>query len=284
MSKENTEISERIKLLIESLGSNRNSFAKALGYDRSQAIYDLINGKAKPSFDFFSRLLSSEYSDTVNVDWIITGSGSMLKSKVKPKDIYTIIPAHSVAHEPAPSYANDNIISIPIVDVSAAAGHGFFNSDHPEALGELKFPASMVKRHTGNYYCGRVNGESMAPTLLNQDFIIFRLLTFDEWEYLKDDNVYFIVDRAGTSYVKRIKNKFHEDGTILCLSDNVDKANFRDFPVNGEDIANIYHVEWRFSKDMSNVNETFFSRMSNFEDRLNCLERSLLDKRKGNIE
>lgn len=264
---------ERIEQIIEYLKISVRSFEQQIGASNG-LIRKAISNKSDIQSKWISRIV--ENYPQFNIEWLITGNGDMLKNESQARKIYTITPQESITQESVQSYISDKIISIPIVDVSAAAGHGFFNSDHPEALGELKFPVSMLKNHSGNYYCGRVNGESMAPTLLNQDFIIFRLLTFDEWEYLKDDNVYFIVDRAGTSYVKRIKNRFHEDGTILCMSDNVDKANFRDFPVYGEDIANIYHVGWRFSKDMANINESFFSRMAEIEDRVNMIERKLL--------
>ncbi len=67
--------------MIDSLGFNPNSFAKLLGYNRSQVIYDILNGKALPSSDFFIRLKSTEYSDKISIDWILTGKGEMLIEK-----------------------------------------------------------------------------------------------------------------------------------------------------------------------------------------------------------
>ena len=46
----NTEISERISKLIEALGIKPNAFALALGYNRSQTIYDIVKGEISAQF------------------------------------------------------------------------------------------------------------------------------------------------------------------------------------------------------------------------------------------
>lgn len=78
--RKNTEISERISKLIDSLGVKPNAFAVALGYNRSQTIYDILNGKSAPSFDFFNKLALSEYSEIINMDWVLTGRGKILRN------------------------------------------------------------------------------------------------------------------------------------------------------------------------------------------------------------
>ena len=83
----NTEISERISKLIEALGIKPNAFALALGYKRSQTIYDIVNGKSAPSFDFFNKLAMSEYSEVLNIDWVLTGRGEILLTKTPKKVI-----------------------------------------------------------------------------------------------------------------------------------------------------------------------------------------------------
>ncbi len=79
----NTDISERIDQLVKYLGLSPNSFAKKLNYKRSQAVYDMIHGKAKPSFDFFSRLYNSEFSELINIEYIFTGKGDIAKKHKK---------------------------------------------------------------------------------------------------------------------------------------------------------------------------------------------------------
>ncbi|OWP83021.1 hypothetical protein BWK59_12750 [Flavobacterium davisii] len=83
MQVKNTNISERISLMIDLLGVTKNEFAQKMGYNRSQAIYDITNGKSKPSYDFFDKLLNSEYSEFINIDSLITGKGEFIKTKDK---------------------------------------------------------------------------------------------------------------------------------------------------------------------------------------------------------
>jgi len=94
----NTTISERILQMTDFLKVSTNDFAKKLGYSRSQAIYDVINGKSKPSFDFFDKLYNSEYSEKFNSDWLLTGRGEMLKENIETQ---------RVLNEPGESYVID---------------------------------------------------------------------------------------------------------------------------------------------------------------------------------
>lgn len=77
----NTNISERISQVIKFYGVTKNQFGAKLGYTRSQSVYDIIEGKSKPSYDFFLKFINSEYSEKINAEWLISGNGEMLKQK-----------------------------------------------------------------------------------------------------------------------------------------------------------------------------------------------------------
>lgn len=66
----NTEISERLLQIIESEGINANKYAKKLGYKRSQTLYDAINKGI-----FGLELLQRIAENSVNVNWLLTGTG-----------------------------------------------------------------------------------------------------------------------------------------------------------------------------------------------------------------
>lgn len=74
----NAEISARIAEILQYTGETRNCFATKLGYERAQTIYDILNMKSAPSYDFFRRFSISEYSDIIELKWLLSGKGPML--------------------------------------------------------------------------------------------------------------------------------------------------------------------------------------------------------------
>ena len=81
--KKNAEISARIMKVVEYLGETANSFALKLGYQRAQTIYDIRDMKSAPSYDFFKRFSNAGYSVIINLDWLLTGEGTMLREPMK---------------------------------------------------------------------------------------------------------------------------------------------------------------------------------------------------------
>lgn len=76
MREKNAEISARVDQMINLLHTNPNKLANALGYGRAQTIYDILNGKAAPSYDFFKRFLASGYAAFISLRWLISGEGN----------------------------------------------------------------------------------------------------------------------------------------------------------------------------------------------------------------
>ena len=69
-------IGERISLLINELGLNKNSFSKEIGLRNNSTITNIINNpKRSPSYDIILRILS-RYNQ-LNVRWLIAGQGQM---------------------------------------------------------------------------------------------------------------------------------------------------------------------------------------------------------------
>lgn len=84
-------INKRLKLLIQELDKNPNSFATGMGMSRSTVISDLINGKIvkgkltffNPSYEVIEKIITV-YS--VNPEWLLTGHGEIFKNNNKSSD------------------------------------------------------------------------------------------------------------------------------------------------------------------------------------------------------
>jgi hypothetical protein len=75
MPSTNNSVSERFDALVKALGHNISSFARALGYERSDKLYNIQKGKYYPSFEILDDITKNFVS--VNADWLITGRGDM---------------------------------------------------------------------------------------------------------------------------------------------------------------------------------------------------------------
>lgn len=193
-------------------------------------------------------------------EWLLTGTQPMMKqSSLSP---------HQIIKE-------DHTVSIPMVDISVAAGCcGYDNPSFMDYVDDIKMPSSMIKNNA-TYFCVRVKGESMSPTILDSSYVILRLLDRPEWKDMPNGHVYVVSDREGRAYIKRIKNRFREHGFIVCTSDNTDKINYPNFNIEEENINCILHAEWYISAKMPNLNETYYDKVNHLENDVDWLKKQM---------
>jgi len=67
---------DRIRQIIDSEELTQSEFAQRVGVQRSN-ISHILSGRNKPSVDFLQKLLSN--FTHINIDWILTGEGTMYK-------------------------------------------------------------------------------------------------------------------------------------------------------------------------------------------------------------
>lgn len=163
----NTNISERLLQLIEYLGITPNEFGQNLGYKRSQAVYDMINGKSKPSFDFFEKFLNSEYSESASLEWVITGRGHI--NQILGKELPEV-------REPASVFKlrTDTVMdhqSIPLYNIEASAGIVTLFRDSKEFTPIDFIQIPNLPKCDGALY---VTGDSMYPLLKSGDIIMYK--------------------------------------------------------------------------------------------------------------
>lgn len=169
-NKKNSEISDRILQLIDYLNLTPNSFAKYLGYKRSQVIYDILNKKAKPSFDFFERIMNTELSELLNLNWLLTGEGPMLRDGELNSLAVT---DERVTRFPGKTDRPLTSARIPLYSVDAIAGvvEVYEQISAHEPIAYLEIP--NLPKCDGAIY---VVGDSMYPLLKSGDIIIYKVL------------------------------------------------------------------------------------------------------------
>lgn len=265
MQEKSENITKAIGRLCEYItysGITFNKLATELGLSNSY-FSKMVKNNGSIGSDVIENIL--RIHPELNADWLITGRGSMLRHES------TSINSASTAL----LSINDDFISIPLVDISVAAGcSGCDNPDYLEVVDTIKMPSSMV--HGGKiYFCVRIKGESMSPTLLDSSYVIVRLLDRSEWQDMPDQHIYVISDTDGRSYIKRIKNRFRQHGFLVCMSDNVDKINYPNFNLEAQEINTILHAEWYFSAKMPNLNETYYDKVNQLEDDMDVIKSQM---------
>lgn len=280
---------DRLYIYLEHKGIKPTTFEREIGFSSGY----LSRQKSRGS-DLGESMLKqiNDYCQDLSLIWLLTGEGDMLKTDTpsnklellkndkpndKPNDkgsnnIYTLKPKSTAEHT---DFFNDKteLIQIPIVDISAAAGYGIMNPDYIEKTGYISLPANMVKKNA-LYYWIRVRSHSMNPTLHDSDLVLVRHLDPSEWLTMPDEHIYMVVDKDGIAYIKRVKNRFKK-GFVVLMSDNIDKMNYPNFNLNADEIHNIFHAEWYFSARMDNINNLYYNRLKALEDRFDEIEQTM---------
>ena len=249
---------QRLSQFIKNQGISVRSFEQSISASDGM-IRRAINNNSDIQCKWLS-IIAENYPQ-LNLTWLITGKGAMLNSQKESSN--TIEYKSSIELIPS---TDENTVTVPIVEISVAAGTaGYCNPGYLEIVDGIKLPASMLHRKA-QYYCIRVKGDSMAPTILDSSYVIVRLLDRSEWGNIRDQHVYVVSDREGRAYLKRIKNRFHEHGFITCMSDNPDKANYGNFNLMEDEINSILYAEFYISAKMPNIHETYYKQVGELKD------------------
>ena len=149
----------------------------------------------------------------------------------------------AIAADIRSTYTAVGAVSVPVVDIEAAAGGGAINSDYFDEADVMRLPASMLPRTSAKRLCISVSGESMEPTIYDGTRIVVRLLDRSEWARIRSGEVYVVTDREGNSYVKRLRNNLETSGRLILTSDNPNQRKYTPLPLMEDEISNVWTVE-----------------------------------------
>ena len=211
--------------------SKKGDMAEFLDY-KSPYFSGIINGKEKLSESFLLKI--SDKLD-INIDWILTGEGEMLKESANPKIIEL---------KPRPMA---NVIMVPLVSQYAYAGYlaGYADAEYIGTLPTVPMIADHEPK--GVYYAFEIKGDSMndgtSKSLEEGDIIFGRQIQQNLWRYklhIKKWN-FVIVHKTEGILVKRILDHNPETGDIICHSLNP-SPEYEDFTVNLNEVAQLFNV------------------------------------------
>lgn len=200
-------INERFEKIINDLYSgNKRSFSLAIGV--SPTVIENVVGtrRGNPSFEVLQKVVFA--NENINIDWLLTGNGSMLRSDQVP--------------EKAIKVDNPSSESYPLIDLAAAAGFGTTNF-------------AIEKRDVKDYYVIpkfrdlkidfmiEVSGSSMYPRINSGDVIACCIIK--DSKFIQWNKAHVISTTEQGLLVKRIRE--NDETSILAVSDNPDYPPFK---------------------------------------------------------
>jgi repressor LexA len=186
-------INERFSQMISALyKGNKSAFASAIGVTPS--VVDNIVGKrqGKPSFEVVEKVSALA---ELNIDWLITGKGNMLKEEET-----AIIPS------------NDGS-GIPLIPVEAMAG--CFTGSQTVLLQECD--RYVVPAFKNADFLIRVSGDSMTPRYLSGDLVACKMLSLSDI-FFQWGKVY-VIDTEQGALIKKVEQG-STPNTITIVSEN----------------------------------------------------------------
>lgn len=195
------KIIHRIFQYIDYKGVPHTRFEKEIGLSNGY-----LNTQLRRNADIGESVLQRfiDNSLDVNVEWLITGNGSMLVNAKKPLNSYNASPP----------------TGIPLIPIEAMAGYGNGEFVVDDNSGIERF---VVPTFKGADYLISVKGSSMYPKYNSGDIVACKKLNindiFFQW------NKVYVLDTEQGALIKRVC-KAKDDKHILCVSDNNNYGSF----------------------------------------------------------
>lgn len=209
--------------ILENEKLNPNQFAESIGLERTQPIYDIINGKVKKISTNYAKKILAVYPH-YNYNWLTTGEGEILKikSEVTPK-------------------AESDYMMVEYVDLRASAGR--LGGADIDLLPETHIRLVPKEYKNGGFLVVRVDGDSMDDgtkrSLCDGDEVLIKEKKDFQVKDLPIKKTVFVITSREGNVLKQIKEINTEEGYIICHSFN---PIYPDFKMELSDIYQIFIV------------------------------------------
>lgn len=228
---EKSLIKQNISLYLANKGVSDYEYYRSSGTTRG--ILGQNNGISE---DNIARFLA--YAPDVNPEWLLTGRGSMLKTKdtlcephTGSEHLSSLKDTDKIAYEQEKK-SRKSPKGIPLIPLEAVAGFPAADSEgvYLEDCEHYSIPEFEAK---GANFLIRVSGDSMMPLYNNGDIIACRKIRdilFFQWGGI------YVLDTSQGALVKRVEECEKDDDCILCVSEN---PRFKPFQLPKSDIRSL---------------------------------------------
>jgi len=265
------KIHERIKAIRTDAGLSQEAFAVSVGLKRAN--YAQIEaGKQNPTLQTISeivRIYNKSYEHVIdgtepgvktapNIAPIIAPIGETRAISMAPKVITVDV-------------SNKDVITL--VPTRAAAGYlnGYADPEYVGKLPTMYFPGLSG----GLYRAFEIRGHSMKPNLHSGSIQVGQWV--EKLSDIRDRRVYIIVTKYDGIVCKRVLNRIKDDGKLILISDNDNKSEYPNYPVDAEEILEIW--QWRRAI-IAEIPEpgAIYNRINDLEARLSLIESRVSTK------
>lgn len=208
-------LQQRLLQVIDKLGLKKSQFEKNVGL--SNGFVDKAGDNTRKSS---LNKISKKYPE-IDIDWIKTGKGNMMKNDTEV-EISQVIPVTNIS-------AN----TVPLLPISAQGGS--FN-DFVASVKEIDCE-KVISPVKGAELAITVSGDSMAPEFPNGCQVLIKRINEDA--FIEWGKVY-VLDTCNGTVIKEI-HKGQNNEEIECFSINPDPK-FQPFSVKRADIYGMYKV------------------------------------------
>lgn len=219
-SQQNAEIIERIKYLMKEMGVRQVQFAQRIGVDTSN-LSKYLNAHMPLSDSFLNRIVVNL---GVNKEWLLNGTDLPFGKAIVRVD----------AGDALQGNVDERGSGTPVYDVDATAG---VSSGRSELFSSENI-VGWVNLPNLSPHCRivRVSGDSMAPVIMDGDFIAVRELSNPNQIFWGQIYVVQLDDFRMVKYVRR-----HTDPNMVVLRS--ENPNYDDMDVRRTDIHEMLLVQ-----------------------------------------
>lgn len=210
-------VKERLMRFIKHLGIGQRKFEMSVGLSNGY-----INSlKRSPSAEKVQMIIG-QYPE-LNIDWLLSGEGDMLKSA--PPEPNASLLGRAV------SASGDDTVKVRFFEVSPTASFIEFCSGMSEDPDFVTIIPNLGETIDDTYCVFSVYGDSMEPQIQHRARVLCREISPSRWHTLHDCVI--VIAYADRFVIKRLsKNRLEAENYLTLSSDNPDYPNIETVPLS----------------------------------------------------